>query len=529
MVVSRGNPGLQDLIGLRIVYSDQVPMQRAEQAVAGMEAYLHQGDLPSDAEVQAFLENLALDSLLEEAGPPNVALLRAATLFNLPVPESVIQVLAEQLGGSLDRLRGLGLLDPYSDLYDTGRVALAVNPLAAGRLEPLSTDEQAGLAKVTVASLFTAWGGPAAQSRWARELDLQLTVLALLGDDPTVVAASAADAVQLLRSGPAADALQLGKEAIALLDRHQQAMPLNLLRTAADAAFSSGDGDTGDTLLDRAMRQVETGDQEEVDPLEQARVIADRGRRHIVRGDWDQAEQLLQHAHQLLTDAGSEDEAATAMGEIATIAFMRGDYDEAERIRREVELPVYERLGQTRSVAVIWGRIADIAYERGDYEEAERIRREVVLPVYERLGDTRSTGVTWGRIARIAYERGHYDEAAELQRKRLEIMTQLGDLAWIAETYWDLARIDLAQNNYESALHGLLESFQILQQLRRADGIAVVGVTLGELLLATGQAEEARQVLGESLAAATKIGGAELAKEINKLLNQLGDEENEKT
>ena len=85
-----------------------------------MEAYLRQGGLPADAEVRAFLENLALDALLEEAGPANLALLRAATLFDLPVPEPVIGVLAGQVGGSAARLRGLGLLDPYPDLLRPG-------------------------------------------------------------------------------------------------------------------------------------------------------------------------------------------------------------------------------------------------------------------------------------------------------------------------------------------------------------------------------------------------------------------------
>ena len=67
-------------------------------------------------------------------------------------------------------------------------------------------------------------------------------------------------------------------------------------------------------------------------------------------------------------------------------------------------------------MAVTWDRIADIAYDRGDYDEALRIRREVQLPVYERLGDTRSTAVTWGHIADIAYRRGDYDEALRIRR-----------------------------------------------------------------------------------------------------------------
>lgn len=163
LAVSRGNPGLQDLIGLKLVYGKQVGLDRAEAAVAGMEAYLQQGGLPADTEVRAFLENLALDTLLGEAGTASLALLRAATLFDLPVPEPVIGMLAGAVGGSAGRLRGLGLVDPYPDLHDPARLALAANPLAAGRAGPLSPDEQAALAAVCAGPLLAAWGGAGPQ------------------------------------------------------------------------------------------------------------------------------------------------------------------------------------------------------------------------------------------------------------------------------------------------------------------------------------------------------------------------------
>ena len=99
LVVSRGNPGLQDLIGLRLVYGEHVGLDRAEAAVADMESYLRQGDLPADADVRVFLQNLALDTLLEEAGTAQVALLSALTLFDLPVPDPVVALLAGKPGG----------------------------------------------------------------------------------------------------------------------------------------------------------------------------------------------------------------------------------------------------------------------------------------------------------------------------------------------------------------------------------------------------------------------------------------------
>ncbi len=85
------------------------------------------------------------------------------------------------------------------------------------------------------------------------------------------------------------------------------------------------------------------------------------------------------------------------MGKIADILQARGELDEALRIRREEQLPVYERLGDVRSKAVTMGKIADILQARGELDEALRIRREEQLPVYERLGDVRSKAVTRAR------------------------------------------------------------------------------------------------------------------------------------
>ena len=439
---------------MRLVYGDQVGLDRAEVAVADMEAYLRQGALPADTEVRAFLENLALDALLHEAGPSNIALMRAATLFDVPAPEPVIEVLAGQVGGSAVRLRGLGLLDPYPDIYDPARTALAASPLATGRAEPLSGQERAAVAAASAGPLFSAWGGAAPKAARGGVLDVQLTRLAVAADDPAITAACAPGAVASLRDGPAAGAFRLGLDAIGLLDRHGRPVPLELLRQTADAAITSGDG-AGRRGTTRPGRGTggSWGEEEGADPLGRARVIAERGRHLITRGQPAQAEQDLRRAHQLFTAAESEDEAAAVMGTIADIAYQRGDYDEALRIRREIELPVYERLGDTRSAAVAWGQIADIAYRRGEYDEALRIRREVQLPVYERLGDTRSTAVTWGNIADIAYQRGDYDEALRIRREvSCRSTSGSGTPGSAAVTWGNIADIAFQRGDYDEAL-----------------------------------------------------------------------------
>ena len=497
--VCRGNPGLQDLIGLKLLYGAHVSAERAEAAVAGMETYLRQGDLPADAEVRAFLESLALDALLEEAGPSSRALLRAATLFNMPVPESVIGVLAGQVGGSPERLRGLGLLDPYPDVYDPARTALAASPLATGRIGPLSPTEQAALAALTAGPLFAAWGG--AKPRPFRELilDVQLARLALAAEDPAITAACAPGAVTSLRDGPATLAFQLGQDAISLLDRHHHPVPLTLLRETAGAALTSGDGSAGQELLDRAIRQAEASNEEGTSPLDRARVITENARHLITRGEPGQAEQALRHAHQLFTAAGAEDEAAAVMGTIADIAYRRGELDEALRIHREVQLPVYERLGDTRETAVTWGSIADIAYDRGEVDEALRIRREITLPVYERLGDTRSAAVTWGQIADIAYRRGEVDEALRIRREvELPVYERLGDTRSAAVTWGQIADIAYQRGEVDEALRIRREiTLPVYERLGDTRSAAVTWGRIADIAYRRGEVDEALRIRRE--------------------------------
>ncbi|GAA3848820.1 hypothetical protein GCM10022243_13560 [Saccharothrix violaceirubra] len=506
VTASRGNPGLQDLICLRLVYNDQVPLSRAEAAVSQMEDYLRQGDLPSDGEVREFLENLALDALLDEAGTPARALLRAVTLFDLPVPEPVVEILADHVGGTPTRLRDLGLLEPYPDPHGTGGTALAANPLAAGRIPPLSTAERSTLAAITVEVLLAAWTPDTESQGRTTEQDLQLTRLSLAADNPSVTATCAAGAVTHLRAGVAAEASTLGHDAISLLDRHHRSVPVLLLRVTADAALTSGDGTLGHALLDRAVRQTATENHE--DPLERARVLAERARRILTTGDLRQAEQLIHQAHALFTAKESDGEAAAATGVLGDILFQRGDYDEALRIRRDIELPVYERLGDTHATAVTWGQIGDILFRRGDYDEALRIRRDIELPVYERLGDTHATAVTWGQIGDIAERRGDYDEALRIRREvQLPVYERLGDTHATAVTWGQIGDILFQRGDYDEALRIRRDiELPVYERLGDTHATAVTWGQIGDILFRRGDYDEATRLQLKRLEVHTRLG-----------------------
>ena len=66
----------------------------------------------------------------------------------------------------------------------------------------------------------------------------------------------------------------------------------------------------------------------------------------------------------------------------------------------------------------------------------------------------------------------------------------------------------------------MVEAFQIFR-LQRPDGIAIVGGYLGQFLIAASDINEARQVLGDSLAAASKLGWVDRAQQIEQLIRSL--------
>ncbi|MBW6437195.1 tetratricopeptide repeat protein [Actinoplanes hulinensis] len=529
MNVSRGNPGLQDLLGLRLVYAPTVGASRAEAAVNDMESFLQQGDLPTDTDLRAFLENLALDALLEQAGPDHRDLLRDLTLFDLPAPAPVVSVLAQRTNGSLARLGGLGLIDVHPDSHDGRRSAFTANALVSGRLAPLRTDEIDTLAGAVVEPLFSAWGGASEDSRRLPTLDLQLTRLALRADDPRITAVCAAGAVQALRAGPAVAAFHIGEESIALIDRHRHPVPILLLRRVADAAHTGGFGEAAHELFARAVESAQTAEPGQAGVLDRARVIAEYARHLSSRGDSPRAEELLRQAHRLFSEAGSRQEAAACQGAIAEILYQRGDYDEALRIHHEEQLPVYRQLADARSEAITWSRIADIMDQRGDYDEALRIRFDVELPVYQRLGDERSAAVAWGKIADIHFQRGEYDEALRI---RLEIERpvheRLGDARQTAMTLGKIADILHQRGDYDEALRIRREAqLPVFERLGDIRETAVAWGRIADILEQRGDYDEALHIHQTQLAVYERLGdtrsNAFTWGKIADILHQFGD------
>ena len=79
-----------------------------------------------------------------------------------------------------------------------------------------------------------------------------------------------------------------------------------------------------------------------------------------------------------------------------------------------------------RAQAITQGKVADIFYTRGELDEALRILRKEELPVFQRLGDLRARAITKVRMAQISADRHEEAAAEELLVEALDDAQRLG-------------------------------------------------------------------------------------------------------
>jgi tetratricopeptide (TPR) repeat protein len=213
--------------------------------------------------------------------------------------------------------------------------------------------------------------------------------------------------------------------------------------------------------------------------------------------DFDEALALWREVqlplYRRLGDAKSQ---AITLGQIADILQVQGQLDEALRIYQEVELPVYECLGDVRLKAISMGNIAKILQARGQLDEALRIYQEEELPVYERLGDVHSKAITMGKIADILQARGQLDEALRIrQQEQLPVYERLGDLRLKAITMGQIADILQARGQLDEALR--IHQEEGLPVYERLGDVRAKAITMGriaDILQERGQLDEALRI-----------------------------------
>jgi tetratricopeptide (TPR) repeat protein len=496
---SEGNPGLQDLLFSLCLASPAACGRCLDQ----MEKYQLSGSVPTEQKIQDFLNNLAIPALIALLTPGQRELLRAMTLFELPVRVPVVEVLAghfeKATGKAVERLIALGLVEVYEDLYQRKDPALQINAIVRPLAGVLEESEQQALAALVSIELFEQWGGEGGGEERRSFLDYELTRIALLAPQPHVLAATGADTLRYLDDRFAyREAAALAKRIMTLMDSAGLAASVDLLRTAAERCFQVGEVKEASVYRARALSAIE---REGADSELHAATFLAHGRALSQQGEPNQALQFLKRAQALLPPGR---EAAIVLGEIARILVDQGQVEEGLRLHQE-RLEVYEELGDKGSRAVALGDIARILVRQGRVEEGLRLHQER-LKVYEELGEKRSRAITLGDIARILVSQGQVEEGLRLHQEELKVHEELGNKRNRAVTLGDIARVLVDRGQLQEGLRRYQEALNICEELGDKKGRAVTLGNISRILIVQGKVEEGLRLQQEKLHICEELG-----------------------
>jgi tetratricopeptide (TPR) repeat protein len=128
---------------------------------------------------------------------------------------------------------------------------------------------------------------------------------------------------------------------------------------------------------------------------------------------------LLRRALDLFRPLGDTRAVARVLVALSDVLSRTGLVNEAERMLREAE-GLFGSWGYARERAVALGKLAELAFAHERFDEALRIRRQEQLPIYRKLGDHRECAATLNRIADIMHARGQLDEALRIRQSEVQ-------------------------------------------------------------------------------------------------------------
>jgi tetratricopeptide (TPR) repeat protein len=285
----------------------------------------------------------------------------------------------------------------------------------------------------------------------------------------------------------------------------------NDLEAARAAADHSGRQDLrASVLVLRARRIAKSGAIDEAfDLYMQARSVFEAGGRARdawnaayralllkgTRGDWaavlDGCDRwLVPVARDVLRD---ERLLAISMSLRASALYLRGEVDEALRIRKE-QSSVFERLGDEREAARVRGHIAGHLATLGDLKESLRLRLEGELPVYERLGLGEEAALTHVNVGELMSNLGSHVEAfAHLERAR-DWFDQQGSIGNQVLARVGLSLAHLRAGNHQGALREAGAALSIAESTREPAYLLRAADQMVSLLLRLRRVAEARAV-----------------------------------
>ncbi|MBC7927201.1 MAG: CHAT domain-containing protein [Bryobacteraceae bacterium] len=222
-----------------------------------------------------------------------------------------------------------------------------------------------------------------------------------------------------------------------------------------------------------------------------------RGIGSVETGRYSEGLDALRHSADISEANGRNLGAAMANSIIASLQNRIGVTDMAEdRARRA--LVVFERYGNQRGAAAVHLTMAGVRSLQRELPDAVQ-EYEAALAIYRQLKDPTNEAIVLRDIATIRGQQGRAAEGLVLATMANELSHKSGLKILRASTLRTLGRLQMQSGNSEGAITSVKAAIQMAVSEKLASAQASGHFELASILMLTGQLQEARQEIEQSL------------------------------
>jgi tetratricopeptide (TPR) repeat protein len=231
-------------------------------------------------------------------------------------------------------------------------------------------------------------------------------------------------------------------------------------------------------------------------PAERAEALSRLGRARATLGDFAGADQALRDALKLAE--GQPPALARARLEMGTVRWMQGELKTARGFLEDAHND-FKRLGLVRDRAQALGNLAVVLLLMGEYQRTIDAFRELIT-LDESLNDLSGVGISASNLGECYFDLGALDRAEEMFHRAINLAELINAQPVKADPLRNLARIQVERGDLNGALELVQESLALTETYQRVHLRRQALVTLGEVRLARGELAEARQAAEALLA-----------------------------
>ncbi len=238
----------------------------------------------------------------------------------------------------------------------------------------------------------------------------------------------------------------------------------------------------------------------------------------MLRGDYVNAQEHLDHATHFFGQSSDSVGMAKAYGNMGTLFFRQGRYEEAKSW-------FYKAIEINRSVhresanADIVANLGLIFMNQGHYDEGIRWLEEQ-LDIAEHGEDKQAIANLYTNLGIIYLEKNSLDSALLCLEKGLNLSEELGNKLLQTICIGSIGSVWEKKGDYTKAMQNFERDLALCRELGDKQGLAIASSLIGDLLAHTGDFDRSLEYLQQTLSLSRELN---YKKGIAKTLNTMGD------